>query len=121
MAVQKVSAAQNAKTIFSSEYANIIFFFLRIMYFMKMSNVDPSTAMMGEAFAAAQGMPSSPDGPNKKSTAWPILVFLGFIFTAPYLIMKLLGTVSTTALEESEHSASPHTSFLTTNVIMVYS
>lgn len=61
--------------------------------------------LMGDAFAAAQGLPtqSSPDGKSNNSTAWPILVFLGFIVTAPYLIMKLLGTVSTSALEECKY------------------
>lgn len=67
-----------------------------------MSNIDPSTVMMDEVFAVANGAAASPDSTNRKPTAWPILVFLGFIFTAPYLIMKLLGTVSTSALEESK-------------------
>lgn len=106
MVVQKVIITQKADPLLSCEYTNISNTFCRIMYFLKMSNVDPSTALMGEAFAAAQGVPSPSDGPNKKSTAWPILVFLGFIFTAPYLIMKLLGTVSTTALEESKRYTS---------------
>lgn len=59
---------------------------------------------MGEAFAAAQG-PSGglPNIPVPKGiSAWPVFVFLGFIFTAPYLIMKLLGSVSTAAIEECE-------------------
>jgi len=29
-----------------------------------------------------------------------VLAFISFIFTAPYLIMKLLGTVTNTAQEE---------------------
>lgn len=60
--------------------------------------------VMGDAFAAAQGLPNqSPDGQTKSPTAWPIIVFIGFIFTAPYLIMKLLGTVTTSALEECNY------------------
>lgn len=61
---------------------------------------------MGEAFAAAQG----PAGPinmadlPKGLSAWPIMVFLGFIFAGPYLIMKLIGSVSTAAIEECKRN-----------------
>lgn len=57
---------------------------------------------MGEAFAAAQGpTPGIPIGALPKGvSSWPIMMFLGFIFTAPYLIMKLIGSVSSAAVEE---------------------
>lgn len=70
-----------------------------------MSKIDPSKIGFGEAFAAAsaQGFPAAlPDAVAKGNSSWPILVFLGFIFSAPYLIMKMIGTVSQTALEESK-------------------
>lgn len=74
------------------------------MYWLKLSKVDPSSVAFGEAFAAAaQGMSTAlPDAAVKGggNSSWPVLVFLGFIFSAPYLIMKLIGSVSQTALEE---------------------
>lgn len=69
-----------------------------------MSKVDPSTVRFNEIFsAAATGAQTQNDSninPQKKVSAWPILTFLGLIFATPYLIMKLIGQVSTTAIEE---------------------
>lgn len=67
--------------------------------------VDPSTERFNEIFsAAASGSaaipPSASDGQPKKVSAWPIITFLGLIFATPYLIMKLIGQVSTTAIEQ---------------------
>lgn len=65
--------------------------------------MDPSSIALSEAFAAAsQGLPAAlPDLAIKGGkSSWPVLAFLGFIFSAPYLIMKLIGSVSQTALEE---------------------
>lgn len=51
--------------------------------------------------AAATGAQVAGDGEKpKKVSAWPIITFLGLIFATPYLIMKLIGQVSTTAIEE---------------------
>lgn len=76
----------------------------RILYWLSLSNVDPSVLAMGEAFAAAaargEAMPAMPTDMPKGVSAWPIMVFLGFIFTGPYLIMKLIGSVTTASLEE---------------------
>lgn len=87
-------------------FRGLTWLYKKILYYLRLSNVDPSVALMGEAFAAAQQGLGSGVGaslPKSGTTAWPILVFLGFIFTAPYLIMKLLGTVSQSALEESKN------------------
>lgn len=68
-----------------------------------LSKVDPTTARFNEIFSsAATGapLPSSPESQPKKVSAWPILTFLSLIFATPYLIMKLIGQVSTTAIEE---------------------
>lgn len=80
------------------------FYSYRILYWLRISKLDPSSLAFSEAFAAAQEELNPNMKTNeRKPSAWPVLVFLGFIFTAPYLIMKLLGTVTTTALEESEY------------------
>lgn len=76
---------------------------------MRLSNVDPNTIGFNEAFSAASAnggfdLPPSQSphgGAQKKTSSWPIVMFLGFIFTAPYLIMKLLGAVTGAAAEEN--------------------
>lgn len=84
----------------------------RILYFLKLSNVDPSLVAMGEAFAAAQGPAGGTMADLPKGlSAWPIMVFLGFIFTGPYLIMKLIGSVSSAAIEECKYFAVVHADF----------
>lgn len=71
---------------------------------MGLRKVDPSTERFNEIFSAAAGSGALPasaaDGQPKKVSAWPIITFLGLIFATPYLIMKLIGQVSTTAIEE---------------------
>lgn len=72
------------------------------------SKLDPSTAAFNDIFfAAATGMTGSSadtfDDTPKKPSVWPILTFLSFIFVTPYLIMKLIGQVSTAAIEECRH------------------
>lgn len=69
------------------------------------SKADPTTVGFNEIFfAAASGMtgqtPENFDDTQKKPSVWPILTFLSFIFVTPYLIMKLIGQVSTAAIEE---------------------
>lgn len=69
------------------------------------SKLDPSTAGFNDIFfAAANGMAAQSadncDETQKKPSVWPILTFLSFIFVTPYLIMKLIGQVSTAAIEE---------------------
>lgn len=66
---------------------------------------DPSTSYLNEAFsAAASGIQDSAKPSTSKASAWPVLTFLGLIFATPYLIMKLIGQVSTTAIEECKHT-----------------
>lgn len=52
------------------------------------------------AIATNDAQPSDGTNKAKKVSVWPILTFLGFIFATPYFIMKLIGQVSTTAIEE---------------------
>lgn len=79
----------------------------KILYWLRISNLDPSSRAFKEAFAAALKQSSTakpgPTLPNKGASPWPVLAFISFIFTAPYLIMKLIGTVSETVLEETRN------------------
>lgn len=72
---------------------------------MGMTKTDPATVGFNEIFSAAsKGIETRPGelpgGANKRPSFWPILTFLGFIFATPYLLMKLIGQVSTAAIEE---------------------
>ncbi|EDV36443.1 uncharacterized protein Dana_GF12959 [Drosophila ananassae] len=82
----------------------------KILYWLRISNLDPSSAAFKKAFAEALNENNSQSGgapnvPRKGTSPWPVLAFLSFIFTAPYLIMKLLGTVTNTAQEEARNPA----------------
>lgn len=89
-------------------FRGLTWIYRKILYWLRISKLDPSSVAFREAFAAAlkqssvaagKSGPGLPRGPS----AWPVLAFISFIFTAPYLIMKLIGTVSETALEETRN------------------
>lgn len=113
MAVQKVRQLEKKKIlqIYRLPIDVSVLFFLpfildlfRLLYMMGLRKVDPSTERFNEIFSAAANgsaaIPSPADGQPKKVSAWPIITFLGLIFATPYLIMKLIGQVSTTAIEQ---------------------
>ncbi|XP_017001082.3 peroxisomal membrane protein PEX13 [Drosophila takahashii] len=82
----------------------------KILFWLRLSNLDPSSEAFKKAFAEALNdnnpqAGGAPQAPRKGSSPWPVLAFISFIFTAPYLIMKLLGTVTNTAQEEARNPA----------------
>lgn len=70
---------------------------------LRVSNIDPGSKALQEAFAAAQSGDTTldPSSPTKSSSL-AVITFLAFITIGPYLLMKLLGTVSNTAIEETK-------------------
>lgn len=60
---------------------------------MRVSNLDPSSSVFREAFNLAQNAAGVPGGPNQPPpvSAWPMVLFLSFIFATPYVLMKFLG------------------------------
>lgn len=70
---------------------------------LKISNIDPGSKVLAEAFAAAEGGASSDIPSPKSSSSIAVLAFLAFISIGPYLLMKLVGNVSKTAIEETRH------------------
>lgn len=79
---------------------------------MGISKCDPSTMAFNEAFnaVASEFGTNIPGNVPKAGGAWPVLAFLGFIITAPYLISKLVGQVRNTAVNECEYPLSAHPS-----------
>ncbi|KAH8393370.1 hypothetical protein KR215_006855 [Drosophila sulfurigaster] len=104
------------RSVFSQFWASFAIFrglnwiYRKILYWLRLSNMDPSSAAFKKAFAEALNEKSGQQGngphvPRKGTSPWPVLAFISFIFTAPYLIMKLLGTVTNTAQEEARNPA----------------
>ncbi|XP_059622305.1 peroxisomal membrane protein PEX13 [Phlebotomus argentipes] len=79
----------------------------KILYTFGVSKIPPNAASFGAAFEAASAQLENPSHGEKsssgKTSAWPVLLFLGFILSAPYFIMKFLGVASTTSIEESKN------------------
>ncbi|XP_005176981.2 peroxisomal membrane protein PEX13 [Musca domestica] len=88
-------------------FRGITWLYRKLLYWLRISNIDPSSESFKKAFAEALNETSTQQGapklPRKGQSPWPVVAFLSFIFTAPYLIMKLLGTVSQTAQEEARN------------------
>lgn len=70
---------------------------------LRLSNIDPGSKVLQEAYAAAQSGDTSLDSSAQKSSSLAVITFLAFITVGPYLLMKLLGTVSNTAIEETKN------------------
>ncbi|KAL9913842.1 probable peroxisomal membrane protein PEX13 [Glossina fuscipes] len=77
----------------------------KLLYWLRISNLESSSESFRKAYTEAINETSSQQGapklPRKSQSPWPVLAFISFIFTAPYLIMKMLGTISNTAHEEA--------------------
>ncbi|XP_055703803.1 peroxisomal membrane protein PEX13 [Phlebotomus papatasi] len=92
----------------------------KILYTFGVSKIPPNAASFGAAFEAAAAQMDNPHAgekaPGQKTSAWPVLLFLGFILSAPYLIMKFLGVASTTSIEESKNPQN-WTNYIPTRVL----
>ncbi|XP_067626415.1 peroxisomal membrane protein PEX13 [Eurosta solidaginis] len=88
-------------------FRGLTWIYNKLLYWLRLSNMDPSKENFKAAFAEAVNDSSQQSGapklPHKGQSPWPVLAFISFIFTAPYLIMKLLGTVTNTAQEEARN------------------
>lgn len=73
---------------------------------LRLSNIEPGSKILQEAYAAAQSGDTTIDSSPQKSSSLAVITFLAFITIGPYLLMKLLGTVSNTAIEETKNPKS---------------
>lgn len=95
------------KSLFAQVWSTFAIFrsfnwlFKKILFALKITQTDPGPRVLTEAFAAAESGSKLPERKQKSSMA--VLAFLAFIMTAPYLLMKLIGSVSNTALEETRN------------------
>lgn len=87
----------------------MLLIYCRVLYLLRLSKWDPSSAILKEAYAEAfnaanaqiHGSPPVVErGEANKPSPWPVMLFISFILTAPYLIMKLLGNATNSTHEQ---------------------
>lgn len=66
----------------------IVWLYRKTLYLLKITKTDPTTETFREAFKMAE---TDKTANAKKGSSLPVILFLGFIMSAPYLIMKLFG------------------------------
>ncbi|XP_055694682.1 peroxisomal membrane protein PEX13 [Lutzomyia longipalpis] len=92
----------------------------KVLYTFGISKIPPNSLSFKAAFETAAAQIGDSNQKEKsigqKASPWPILLFLGFILSAPYLIMRLLGVTSTTSIEESKNPQQ-WTNYIPTRVI----
>lgn len=90
-------------------FRTIIWMYKKLLYMIGVSKVNPSTQInLNEAFRdAEEKINSNSDFFNaatqqQNGSGLAIVLFLTFIFTAPYLIMKLFGSLMSTSADQCE-------------------
>lgn len=71
-----------------------IWAYRKLLYWLRITKTNPSSESFKEAFKMAEADGQSV--PQKKGSSMPVILFLGFIMSAPYLLMKLFGHTNNT-------------------------
>lgn len=71
-----------------------IWAYRKILYWLRITKTNPSTESFNEAFRIAEADKQAVV--QKKASSMPVVLFLGFIMSAPYLLMKLFGNSENT-------------------------
>lgn len=87
-------------------FRTIVWLYKKLLYMMGMSKVNPATAInLNEAFKDAEQVNSKDffsTAGQQNSSGLPMVLFLAFIFSAPYLITKLFGSLVNSAADQSK-------------------
>lgn len=87
-------------------FRSIIWLYKKLLYMMGVSKTNPSTIVnLNEAFKDAENVNPNDffnSSAQQSSSGLPMILFVAFIFSAPYLIMKLFGSLMNTAADQSE-------------------
>lgn len=78
-------------------FCNIFNSIFRLLSLLGISKHDPHKAK-----AWAEAMNGANDKKNKNTSTWPILMFLGIITSAPYIIYKLFGGLNQSIIDKGE-------------------
>jgi peroxin-13 len=91
-------------------FRTVVWMYKKLLYMIGFSRVNPSTQInLNEAFRDAEGKISSnsdffnADGAHQQNgSGLAMVLFLTFIFAAPYFIMKLFGSLMNSTVDQSE-------------------
>jgi peroxin-13 len=87
-------------------FRTIVWIYKKLLYMMGLSKSNPATAInLNEAFKDAEQVNAKDffhTSTQQNSSGLPMVLFLAFVFSAPYLIMKLFGSLINTAADQSE-------------------
>lgn len=88
-------------------FRSIIWVYKKLLYMMGLTKTNPSTNInLNEAFKDAEKVNSndffSTKAQQQTSSGLPMVLFMAFIFSAPYLIMKIFGSMMNTAADQSK-------------------
>lgn len=90
-------------------FRSIIWIYKKLLYMIGLSKVNPSTQInLSEAFKDAEKVQSNDffNASQQNSSGLAMVLFLTFIFTAPYLIMKLFGSLMNSTADQSKNPSS---------------
>ncbi|XP_058837871.1 peroxisomal membrane protein PEX13 isoform X2 [Topomyia yanbarensis] len=78
----------------------IVWSYRKLLFLLKITKTDPTENNFKEAFKMAK---NDKQATSVKGSSLPVILFLGFIMSAPYLLMKLFGSS-----EHVERTKNPH-------------
>lgn len=93
-------------------FRSIIWIYKKLLYMIGLSKVNPSTQInLSEAFKDAEKVQSNDffnaAASQQNSSGLAMVLFLTFIFTAPYLIMKLFGSLMNSTADQCKFKFEP--------------
>lgn len=87
-------------------FRSIIWLYKKLLFMAGLSKTNPTTVVnLNEAFKDAEKVNSNDffNSPSQQSSSGlPMVLFLAFVFSAPYLIMKLFGSLMNSTVDQSE-------------------
>ena len=88
-------------------FRSLIWLYKKLLYMVGLSKTNPTTAInLNDAFKDAEKINSNDffdsAAGSQNSSGLPMVLFVAFIFSAPYLIMKLFGSLMNTATDNSK-------------------
>lgn len=87
-------------------FRHVIYWYRKLLYKAGLTKINPSIQLnLNEAFKDAEKVNSNDffNSAQRNSSGLPMVLFVAFIFSAPYLIMKLFGSLMNTAADNSEY------------------
>jgi len=86
-------------------FRSFVWLYKKLLYSVGLSRVNPTTQVnLNEAFKDAEKIQTSEffnaSQQQQTSSGLPMVLFLAFVFTAPYLIMKLFGSLMNSAADQ---------------------